>query len=285
MTVCAGFLCTDGLILGADTEHSGGSKYHASKLSRGTFEGGEYALTGTGSVSFCGMARDFIWGALDDAEAKFKEAKTREPRAKIFSSAVDSVIKAIHAAYIDHPTYPDQVPYLELIIGVHFKGEDEHTKLMHCAGDGGVEWKDHHVVAGMGTDIAMRFLTILAPGPRPIDIMSAIAFLCIAEAKLGSEGVSGDSELIQFPHPRPPVIQSFYSELPLLEIAEEALDLAVCTPRERLTSKAFEAKLKAFSDKLRKIKSAVDRAPESERITLELIRMARSERDKNRPTP
>lgn len=243
MTVCAGFLCTDGILIGADTELSGESKYHASKLSRATFAGGEYALTGTGSVSFCGMARDFIWGALDDAEEEFTKARTVERKAKIFSSAVDSVIKAILTAYIEHPTYPDQIPYLELILGVHFKGEDEQMKLMHCAGDGGVEWIDHHITAGMGADIAMRFITILSPGPRPMDVMKAIAFLCIAEAKLGAEGTSGDSQLIQFPHPRPPVFQTWYSESPLLEIAEEALELAVCAPRNKLTDADFEGRL------------------------------------------
>jgi len=277
MTVCAGFVCTDGLIIGADTELSGGSKYHASKLSRDTFEGGEYALTGTGNVSFCGMARDFIAIALHNAGKRFKRAKTAQAKAEVFISAVDSTIKAIHAAYIDRPTYPDQIPYLELILGVHFKGEDEQTKLMHCAGDGGVSWVDHHIAAGMGTDIAMRFLTILSPGPRPIDAMKAVAFLCIAEAKLGAEGVSGDSELIQFPHPEPPIIQTWYSESPLLEVAEEALELAVCAPREKLSDEKFEARLKAFCDKLREVKKAADRAPESHRITLELIRKSKSE--------
>jgi 20S proteasome alpha/beta subunit len=282
MTVCAGFLCTDGLIIGADTEHSGGSKYHASKLSRATFHGGEYALTGTGSVGFCGMARDFIWGALDDSELQFKRAKTRERRAKVFIEAVDRTIKGIHAAYIEHPTYPDQpLPHLELILGVHFQGENEETRLMHCASDGSVYWVNNHVVAGMGQDIALRFLTILSPEPCPIDIMKAIALLCIAEAKLGAEGVGGQSELIQFPHPEPPIIKTWYSEAPFLEIAEEALHLAICAPREKLNDETFESRLKEFCDKLRRAKAAADRAPESERITLELIRMAQKERASN----
>jgi len=278
MTVCAGFICTDGIIIGADTEHSGGSKYHASKLSRATFHGGEYALTGTGNVGFCGMARDFIWGALDDSELQFKRAKTRERRAKVFIDAVDRTIKGIHAAYIDHPTYPDQqLPHLELILGVHFQGENEETRLMHCASDGSVYWVNNHVIAGMGQDIALRFLTILSPEPCPIDIMKAIAFLCIAEAKLGAEGVGGESELIQFPHPEPPILRTWYTESPLLEIAEEALELVVRAPREKLTDEAFEGKLKSFCNKLREVKSAVDRAPESERITLEMIRKIRED--------
>ncbi len=281
MTVCVGLLCTDGVIIGSDTEMSGVAKYHASKLRRGSFEAGEYALTGTGNKGFIGMAADFIGIALRKAEKQFKKTKNSEEKADVFITSVDSVIKRIHDAYIQQPTYPgpDNIPYLELILGVYFKGEGEAIKLMHCAGDGSVGWINHHIMCGSGSDIALRFLTILAPGPRPIEIMQSVAFLCIAEAKLGAEGVSGHSELIQFPHPEPPVLEAWYSESPLLEIAEEALQLAICAPREKLADEAFERRLKTFSDKLRQVKAAVDRIPGSERITLELIRKAREERD------
>jgi hypothetical protein len=285
MTVCAGFLCTDGLIIGADTEFSGGLKYHAQKLRREPFASGEYVVTGTGNSSFLGMANDVIKAALGKRRKQFEQAVSTEERVWIFQDAIHKIIGELHREHMQFPAYDDQPIYLELLIGVHFKGEDEQVKLMHCAGDGGVTWMGHHFAIGMGADIALRFLTILSPDPRPVDVMTAIAFLCIAEAKLSAEGVGGDSELMRLPHPSGPILQTWYSESPLLEIAEEALHLAVCAPREKLTNEAFEAKLKAFSDKLRKVKSAVDRAPESERITLELIRMARSERDNNRPTP
>lgn len=271
MTVCAGFLCTDGLILGADTEFSGGSKYHASKLHRATFAGGEYALTGTGNSGFIGMARDFIWGALDDAEAQFKKAKTTARKARVFSSAVETIIKAIHTTYIQHPTYPDQIPYLELILGVHFQGEDEEMRLLHCAGDGSVSWVDHHIAAGMGGDIALRFLTILSPGPCPMAVMTSIAFLCLAQAKLSAEGVGGASHLMKLPHPPPPIIQTWYSDAPTVKLAEEALRLAICAPRQ-MKREQLENALKTFSEQVLDVKQAVDQSVQSERITLELIK-------------
>jgi hypothetical protein len=285
MTVCAGFLCTDGLIIGADTEMSGGAKYHASKVRRVEFSAGEYALTGTGNKGFIGMAATTISAALRSKQQEFDRATDKDEQAEIFHAAVKAVIRRIHKDFMHLLDYAGGLPYLELIIGVHFKGKYEQVKLMHCAHDSSVDWIDHHIATGSGLPIAMRFLTILAPGPRPVDVMSAVAFLCIAEAKLSSTGVGGDSELIKFPHPPGPILQTWYAESPLVEIAEEALQLAVCAPREKLTDEVFEARLKAFSDKLWETKKAVDRAPESERITLELIRMARSELDKKRPTP
>jgi hypothetical protein len=271
MTVCAGFLCTNGLILGADTEFSGGAKYHAIKLRRAKFPAGEYILTGTGNSGFIGMAADFIWGALDQAEAKFKKVKSADRKAVVFSYAVDTVIKAIHTAYIQQPTYPDQIPYLELILGVHFQGEDEQTRLMHCAGDGSVHWIDHHIAAGMGADIALRFLTILSPGPCPMDVMTSIAFLCLAQAKLSAEGVGGNTDLMKLPHPPKPIVQAWYSDSPMVELAEDALRLAICAPRE-MNQEQLDSALRKFSDKVLKVKQAVDQSVHSEKVTLELLR-------------
>jgi hypothetical protein len=253
-------------------------KYHAQKLRREPFATGEYVVTGTGNSSFRGMANDVIKAALGQKRKQFEEAVSTEERVWIFQHTIHRIIRELHNEHMQFPAYDDQPIYLELLIGVHFKGDDEQVKLMHCAGDGGVAWMDHHIALGMGGDIAMRFLTILSPDPRPMDVMTAVAFLCIAEAKLSAEGVGGDSELMKLPHPPPPILQTWYSESPFLEIAEEALQLAICAPRENLSDRAFEDKLKAFSDRLRKVKSAVDCAPESERITLEFIRKARSER-------
>ena len=228
MTVCAGFLCTDGLIIGADTETSGGVKYHATKIRREKFSVGEYVLTGTGNKGFIGMTETTISAALRKKQQEFEKASDGVEQAEIFHAAVKAVIRRIHKDFMHLPAYDNSLPYLELIIGVHFKGQYEQVRLMHCAHDSSVDWIDHHIAIGSGFPIAMRFLTILAPGPLPMDMMTAIAFLCIAEAKLSSEGVSGDSELLKLPHPTGPILQTWYAESPLLEIAEEALQLAVC---------------------------------------------------------
>ncbi len=70
MTVCAGLLCEDGLIMGADTEMSGGVKFFAPKLRRESFSGAEYVLTGSGSDSFIGMAADMVEAAASLGQRK-----------------------------------------------------------------------------------------------------------------------------------------------------------------------------------------------------------------------
>jgi len=74
MTVCIGLLCTDGVIIGADTEKSGAMKYFSPKVRRESFAAGEYVLTGTGNVGALGMTADVIKCALYSKRERFKKA-------------------------------------------------------------------------------------------------------------------------------------------------------------------------------------------------------------------
>jgi hypothetical protein len=271
MTVCAGFLCSDGLIIGADTEVSGGIKYHASKLRRDSFVAGEYVLTGAGNASYLGMAADMIHYALYDKREKFERATSVEEKACIFHDAIRGIISGIHKDYIQSLSY--QIS-LELIIGAHFAGEDERLKLMHCGMDGGVGWTDHHITAGSGSDIAMRFLTILSPGPCPMKLMTPIAFFCLAQGKLGAEGAGGISHLMKLPPP--PTLRTVWSDSQMVELAEEALRLAIRYPREAMKAEQFNALLAKFSDDVRSVKEAVEQSIASETIALELIQRAKN---------
>jgi len=270
MTVCIGLLCTDGVIIGADTEKSGAMKYFSPKVRRESFAAGEYVLTGTGNVGALGMTADVIKCALYSKRERFKKAINAEERACVFRDAISGVIRQIHKQHIDTPVYPDQPVYLELILGVHFKGEDEETKLMHCGGDGYVSWIDHHMTAGSGGDIALRFLTILAPGPRPMELMRSIAFFCLAQAKQGAEGVSGDSQLMKLPTPK---VRGVYSDAPIVELGESALQLAVVDCRDKsLSEERFNARIKEVFDKILAAKFATDQQIEMEQFTLERLR-------------
>jgi predicted proteasome-type protease len=136
MTVCMGLLCTDGLIIGADTEKSGGLKYFSPKVRRESFATCEYVLTGTGNVGALGMTADVIKCALRSKRERFNKAVDNEERTCVFLEGVRGVIRQIHKQHIDAPIYPDQPVYLELILGVHFKSDNEEIRLMHCGGDG-----------------------------------------------------------------------------------------------------------------------------------------------------
>jgi hypothetical protein len=276
MTVCIGLLCTDGLIIGADTEKSGGLKYFSPKVRRESFAAGEYVLTGTGNVGALGMTADVIKCALYSKRERFEKAVNVEERVCIFRDAISGVIRQIHKQHLDAPVYPDQPVYLELILGVHFTGQDEEMKLMHCGGDGFVSWIDHHMTAGSGGDIALRFLTMLSPGPCQMELMRSIAFFCLAQAKLGAEGASGESQLMKLPKPK---VRGAYSDAPIVELGEDALRLAVVECRDKSISKQrFDERVKEVFDRIVAAKVATDQQIEMEQFTLERIRRLRPPR-------
>jgi hypothetical protein len=68
-----------------------------------------------------------------------------------------------------------------------------------------------------GGDIALRFLTMLAPGRRPMAIMTSVAYFCLAEAKLGAESVGGELHLVMMRLPKPES-PTYYSDEPLVEL-------------------------------------------------------------------
>ena len=61
MTIAAGIVCSDGVMIAADTEHTGEIKFNRGKIRRNTSEAfGDYAMTGTGNSAYLAMAADLI---------------------------------------------------------------------------------------------------------------------------------------------------------------------------------------------------------------------------------
>src|SRR5271168_1009367 len=102
MTIAAGFLCSDGVMICADTEITGGVKYNAQKVRRFQFRVGEYVITGTGNTSYLGMANDMIEAALYREREAFEVAEV-EGRIHLFREMVTSVIREIHASISGYP--------------------------------------------------------------------------------------------------------------------------------------------------------------------------------------
>ena len=189
MTICSGFICKDGLLLTADTQISGGGKYDAAKICRLKFSGGEYVITGAGSVSFIGMASDRISAKLFENRRKFTGAI--EKRKAVFLRIVQEEILDIHARHVASYPYGDPRPYFALILGVQFAGKSNDPDLLHCAVDGGVFWAQNDIIEGSGADIARRFANILCLVRLPLDVMRSVAIFCLHQAKEGAEGCGG----------------------------------------------------------------------------------------------
>jgi 20S proteasome alpha/beta subunit len=115
MTIAAGILCSDGIIICADTEHTGDvSKFQASKI----IPLDEHAvLTGSGTT-------DYIQMTADKLRDEFKAARPASPSEA--RQIVERVVKGIHAEHIFNffdASDPNR-PFIDLIVGVRCSSGD-----------------------------------------------------------------------------------------------------------------------------------------------------------------
>jgi hypothetical protein len=281
MTVCAGLIGKDGLLLTADTEMTyGDGKYDAAKIRRLKFPAGEYVITGAGNTSFIGMASDMIAGKLRRNRARFIGSLERQK--ELFHSFVQGEILSIHERYIVPQSSQPNVPWFTLILGVQFDDYWNEPFLLHCGGDGGVYWANSDLVEGSGRDIARRFLTILCRDALPLDILRSVAIFCLYQAKQGAAGVGGATHSFIFPAPK---MNTIWAETTLVREAEEALRLALVEARDRSVSLPdFKEKANDFVQKLIAIREDVEHVAESQGFVLEMIRKQKAS-SANAPEP
>src|ERR1035438_2464283 len=115
MTIAAGILCSDGIIICADTEHTGEvSKFQASKI----IPLDEHTvMTGSGTT-------DYILMAADKLKDELRMARPVNPSDA--RQIVESVVKGIHAEHVFNffeASDPNR-PFIELIVAARCSGGD-----------------------------------------------------------------------------------------------------------------------------------------------------------------
>jgi len=109
-------------------------------------------------------------------------------------------------------------------------------------------------------------LTILSPGPGPMELMRSIAYFCLAQAKLGAEGAGGESNLMRLPRP---TTRTGHSEASLVELGESALRLAVVDCRDKsIRTDEFDYRAKDLFERIRATRDTIDQQVD-EQFTLE----------------
>lgn len=113
MTIAAGILCSDGIIVCADTEHTGDvSKFQASKII--TIDENSL-MTGSGST-------DYILMTADKLRDEFKAARPADQSDA--RQLVEAVVKGVHAEHIFSffdASDPNR-PFIDLIVAVRCSG-------------------------------------------------------------------------------------------------------------------------------------------------------------------
>jgi 20S proteasome alpha/beta subunit len=204
MTIAAGFICSDGIILCADTEHSDGeNKYQHQKI----FSFGDFLLvTGAGTTAFLRMTFDKLF----DAFRARGNPPVNGPDAR---EMIEEVIREVHDEHIFKfykPADPSR-PEIGLIIAV--RCGDGKLALIKTA-DTAVYLSNSYEVTGIGQPMFEYWASYLHRDTLDMDAMTYLAFFMLKEAKKRTQGCGGYSVVVKLGGPdfRGPMVHRFFDE-------------------------------------------------------------------------
>jgi len=190
MTIAVGMVCTDGLLICADTRQTveGECVWEDTKMLKGaSSQFGDYVAAGCGQTSFIYMAFERIEKALSDprnAKLDFSEILQREI-AKIHK----------HIKTCSDPRQP--LPWVELIVGCH--KQPEKPLLVHVDSSGGISPVADKIFMGTGRPIAVAFARIILKERLPLKLARIAAFFFMYQAKESGYGTGGETQACYLP--------------------------------------------------------------------------------------
>jgi 20S proteasome alpha/beta subunit len=234
MTIAAGFTCTDGIVICADTELTGGSKFEGRKVMPVSIPGlCDLVITGTGTASYIGMASDLMHSAVYHAQSGFFGASSDEERYFKFHSVGRRISRKLHSqlAYFGYGV-STQIP--DLLIGIRFTCDTkpEPPRLLQVTCDGGVCWVDDSVL-GMGQYVARGYLRVLHQDRLPLELMTPLAIFVLYQSKLSAEACGGSTHVYKLP---PTGGTSMWNDKSLAALTEDAMRLCLIDTNDRSLS-------------------------------------------------
>lgn len=187
MTIAAGFICSDGLLLCADSQQSDETtKYQREKIF--AFEDC-LICTGSGDSAFIKMTFDKLCD-------EFKSAKpTNRADARDIS---ERTVTAVHEEHIYkfHQPGDSRRPYLQLILGARCQdGELALVKTVDDAAYLGGEYE----ATGLGQYLFEYWARLFYRNNLSMDVMLYIALFILREVKRNADGCGGYSRVLRMP--------------------------------------------------------------------------------------
>jgi 20S proteasome alpha/beta subunit len=177
MTIAAGFLCTDGVLLCADTEHTGWtSKSHQSKVDQFDVPDGKvcFALAGTSALA---------WSAMQKCKKQLQATPSSD-----LAADIEAILDAEYRRNVlGHPDYSG-LDY-SLLLALWTKGGG--TQLFSTTATALTEVKQFQCL-GVGAELASYLIRpgFLSPSLKQASSLAAYTLACVKESITGCGGMS-----------------------------------------------------------------------------------------------
>ena len=188
MTIAAGFNFTDGVLICADTKHSGGLRLFASKV----FVKDDYA---NGSKSVFAYAGDMGYSRMGIQHCEAAIAKTPRADSATLRSKVESEIAKLHREHIyRHPNFKTGMLCVKLVIGLWSPIDGLRT---YNTQDSQVMEFPGYALAGTGDYLGHYLIRPqYVDSSSPLEIVTSIAATALASIKEFDDDCGGRTYLV-----------------------------------------------------------------------------------------
>jgi 20S proteasome alpha/beta subunit len=187
VTIAAGILCSDGIVLGADTEHTGAIKQPGAKVWGLRLDNDHpirAGLVGAGDSVLLRAARDRIANAL---------AKNIRTAGKLVEAVEDQMVAMFQKHVFPHPGFRDNTFGLSLVFGV----SDDKGCFLYDSSSTSFAQVDKYTCVGSGSDLGSYLLEkLMGSGSITSDVGVATMVYVLEQTKKYGLYCGGDSYIL-----------------------------------------------------------------------------------------
>jgi hypothetical protein len=241
MTITAGFVATDGVVLCADSLYSGGIKVYGKKIFSMPLNGSAIAFALAGHEAFAKRAIEECFGLLDsnpDAQRSIAGAK----------AAVESALKRFHEEFVfTRPSEERDRVKFNLLVSIMSLGE---PPLLFASHDTVLIPVSGHECFGAGYHVGHHVIENAYSRNMTVDDAVVLAIHAVAVAKEYVEGVGGKTQLLWMRNgavsPFNPINSAVYTETYVMSFERRAAELLFHAANPKLDDEEFQQRIDSF---------------------------------------
>jgi 20S proteasome alpha/beta subunit len=253
MTIAAGLVCTNGIVICADSQHSDEqAKYQRDKI--WSLPDLSLTVTGAGSTAYLKMSFDKLCDEFKTSAINATDAREK----------VESIIKEIHAEHLFKFWKPDSLTRPEIALVIAVKCRDGKLALIKTSLTA-ADLEETYAVVGTGQPMFEYWAAYLYRSNLDIDAMSYLAGFILREAKKSSEYCGGYSLMRKVPagEYKGPLIGRLFDENRIMaDFPDSVTRILSVVANLDVSDEWVKTKLEEFSNRVMAIRQAERQAKE-----------------------
>jgi 20S proteasome alpha/beta subunit len=243
MTIAAGFVATDGILLCADTLYTDGvTKFHGEKIFPWAKNGAVVCFAVSGSATIAKMA-------VDDCKAALNQLNSEQCSPSGIFDTIRIVVKYVQEQYVDsRPIEDRENSRFYMLVAIHAQSEPAR---LYSSSDAAMAPVNTYDCIGAGRQLGLYIIEPSYAREMTVDELTILASHALAAAKERVDGVGGRSQFWTIRDGTVSEVEPYdydRAETQVLEYRQKAASLLSWIGDKNLTDKDFKGKLDWFTE-------------------------------------